>query len=130
MAFPQSSAFWRDGSGLWPYFLATWGTIGFRSSRSSSSLSWNRDLRVVHRWRLASPEPETGGPLQHPVAQTVETGMVSTGFDRPVRPPSTEENQAAHRAAISSCRGKTRARVAREWRRDRQDRARGRRVIA
>src|SRR5205814_10506532 len=86
MAVSQSSAFWRDGSGLWPYFLATWGTIGFRSSRTSSSLSWNRDLRVVHRCRLASPEPETGGPLQHPVAQTAETGMVSTGFDRPVRP--------------------------------------------
>ena len=58
--------------------------IGFRSSRSSSSLSWNRHLRVVHRRRLASPGPETGGPLQHPDAQTAETGIVSTGFDRPV----------------------------------------------
>ena len=65
-------------------FLATWGGIGFRSSRSSSTLSWNRHLRVVHRRRLASPGPETGGPLQHPDAQTAETGIVSTGFDRPV----------------------------------------------
>jgi len=124
---PQGSPSWREGSGLWPYFLATGGTIGFRSS---SSLSWNRHLRVVHCWRLASPGPETGGPLQHPVAQTAEAGIVSTGFDRPVRPPSTEEDQAANRAAISSCRGKTRARVAREGRRDRQDRARAQRVLA
>ncbi len=64
--------------------LATWGGIDFRSSRSSSTLSWNRHLRVVHRRRLASPGPETGGPLQHPDAQTAETGIVSTGFDRPV----------------------------------------------
>ena len=64
--------------------LDTWGGIGFRSSRSSSTLSWNRHLRVVHRRRLASPGPETGGPLQHPDAQTVETGLVSTGLDRPV----------------------------------------------
>ena len=59
---------WRDGSGLWSYILATWGAIGFRSSRSPSSLSWNRDLRLVHRRRLASSGSETGGALQHPVA--------------------------------------------------------------
>ena len=47
-------------------------------------LSRNRHLRVVHRWRLASPGPETAGPLQHPVAQTAETGIVSTGSDRPL----------------------------------------------
>ena len=62
--------------------LATWGAIGFRSSRSSSSLSWNRHLRVVHCWRLASPGPETRGPLQHPMAATAETGIVSAGFHR------------------------------------------------
>ena len=106
------------------------GGIDFKSSRSSSTFSWNRYFRVVHCWRLASSGPETGGPLQHPVAQTVETGIVSTGFDRPLRPPSTAKDQAVDRAAISSCRGKTRARVAREGRRDRQDRARVQRVIA
>src|SRR5262245_12420471 len=80
--------------------------------------------------RLASPGSETGGPLQHPVAQEAKTGIVSPGFDRPVPPPSTAEDQAAHRQAISSCRGKTSARVAREGRRDRQDRAHAQRVIA
>ena len=84
LAFPQDSPSWREGGGLWPSFLATRGGIGFRSSRSSSTLSWNRHLRVVHcRW-LASPRPETGGPLQHPDAQTAEAGILSTGFDRPV----------------------------------------------
>jgi NADPH:quinone reductase-like Zn-dependent oxidoreductase len=71
----------------------------------------------VHRWRLAAPGPETGGALQHPVAQTAATGLVSPGFARPVRSPSTAEDQAAHRAAIASCRGQTRARVARAGRR-------------
>src|SRR5437867_11081567 len=71
-----------------------------------------------------------GWSLQHPVAQTAEAGTVSTGFDRPVRPPSTAEDQATHRAAISSCRGKTGARAAREGRRDGQDRARAQRVVA
>src|SRR4029453_6184754 len=61
-------------------------------------------------------------------AQTAETGIVSTGFDHPVRPPATAKDQAANRAAISSCRGKTRARVAREGRRYRQDRARAQRL--
>ena len=89
LAFPQSSAFRRDGRGLWPYWLATRGAIGVRSFRWSSSLSCNRHLRVVYCWRLASPRSETGGPLQHPVAQTAEAGTVSTGFDRPVRPAST-----------------------------------------
>src|SRR5438874_176027 len=60
------------------------GTISFRSFRSSSPLSRHPDFRAVHCWRLASPRPETGGPLQHPVAQTAETGIVSTGFDGPV----------------------------------------------
>src|SRR5206468_10799873 len=64
-------------------------------------------FRAVYCRRLASPGPETGGPVQHPVAQTAEAGTVSTGFDRPVRPPSTAEDQAADRAAFSSCRGKT-----------------------
>src|SRR5215469_10662275 len=49
--------------------------------------------------------------------------MVSTGFGRPVGPPSTRKDQAAHRAAIPSRRGKTRPRFARKGRRDRQDRA-------
>jgi hypothetical protein len=80
----KGSASWRDSSGLWPYFLATWGPIGFRQPRSPSSLSWNRHLRVVYRGRLAFPEPETGGPLQDPVAQTAEAGIVSRGFDCPV----------------------------------------------
>src|SRR5574337_874663 len=53
-----------------------------------------------------------------------EAGTVSPGCDRPVRPPSTAEDQATHRAAISSCRGETGARAAREGGRDRQDRAR------
>ena len=110
--------------------LAGWGGIGFRSPGSSSTLSWNRPLRVVHRRRLASPGPETGGPLQHPDVQTVETGLVSTGLDRPVGTPSTAEDQAADRAAISSCRGKRRAGVAREGRRNGQDRAGAQRVIA
>jgi NADPH:quinone reductase-like Zn-dependent oxidoreductase len=57
------------------------GAIGFRSS---PSLLRNRHLRVVHRRRLAFPGPETAGPLQHPVAQTAETGIVSTGSDRPL----------------------------------------------
>ena len=48
---------------------------------------------------------------------------------RPVGPPSKEKDQAADRAAISPCRGKTRARVAREGRRDGQDRARAQRAI-
>ena len=86
-------------------------------------------IRPVYRRRLAAPGPEAGGSLQHPVAQAAEAGPVSTGFDRPVRPPSTAEDQATHRAAISSCRGKTGARAAREGRRDRQDRARVQRVI-
>jgi Zinc-binding dehydrogenase len=41
-----------------PSFLATWRGNGFRSSRASSTLSWNRHLRVVHCRRLASPRPE------------------------------------------------------------------------
>ena len=126
---------WRSRQALRPDGMVvayglTSSLRGGRLASSSSSLSWDRHLRVVHRWRLASPGPETGGPLQHPVAQTAETAIVSTGFDRPVRPPSTAKDQAADRAAISSCRGKTRARVAREGRRDRQDRARAQRVIA
>src|SRR5262245_13656817 len=56
--------------------------------------------------------------------------MVSTGLDRLARPSSTEEDQAARRAATSSRPGKTRAGIAREGRRDRQDRARARRVRA
>ena len=52
--------------------------------RASASLSCNRPLRVVHRWRLAYPGPKTAGPLQHPVAETTETGIVSTGSDRPL----------------------------------------------
>ena len=50
--------------------------------------------------------------------------MVPTGSDRPFRPPSTEKDQAAYRAAIPACRGKTSARLARKGGRDRQDRAR------
>src|SRR5262245_65835687 len=123
MAFPQGLAFCREGSGLWPYFIATRGTISFRSFWKSSSLSWNRHLRSVHCRRLASPGQETGGPLQHPVAQTDEAGIVSTGFDYSVRSPSAAKDQAVNRAAISSCRGKIRARVAREGRRDWPDRA-------
>jgi hypothetical protein len=69
-------------------------------------------------------------PGRHPVVQKAQTGIVSAGFGRPVWPPSTAKDQAANRAAISSCRGKTRARVAREGRRDRQDRTRAKRVIA
>jgi hypothetical protein len=120
---------WR-GLGLWPYFLAPRGAIGFRPSRSSASLAWHRHLRGVHCWRLASAGPETGGSLQHPVAEAAATGMVSTGFARPVRPPAPAQDQAAHRAALASCRGKTRARVARARRRDRQDRARVQRGLA
>src|SRR5262249_52562084 len=32
LAFPQGAPSWREGRGLWHYFLAPWGTIGFRSS--------------------------------------------------------------------------------------------------
>src|SRR5262245_777360 len=124
MAFPQRSASWREGSGLWPYFLLTCGPTGFRSFRWSSSLSCNRHLRLVHRCRLASPGAETSSSLQHSVAETAETVMVSTGFDRPFRAPSTAEDQAYNRATIFPCRGKTRAGVTRERRRDRQDCAR------
>jgi hypothetical protein len=84
---------------------------------------------AVYCRRLASPGPQTGRSLQHSVAQTAEAGIISTGFDRPVQPPSTAEDQATHRAAISSCRGETRARATRKGRRDRQDRSRPRRVI-
>ena len=109
VAVPQGSPSWGEGGGLWPHFLAARGGIGFRSSRSSSTLSWNRRLRVVHRRRLASPGPETSGPLQHPDAQTSETGILSRGLDRPVGPSSAAEDQAARRAAISARRGKTSA---------------------
>ena len=44
------------------------GAIGFRSFRSTSSLSSACDFRAVYCWRLASPGAETGGSLQHPVA--------------------------------------------------------------
>ena len=108
---------WRSRKALRPggRVVAYGLTSSLRGGRLASGRPGRRHrfraiahLRAVHRRRLASPGPETGGPLQHPVAQTAETGMVSTGFDRPVRPPSTAEDQAAHRAAISSCRGKTR----------------------
>ena len=52
--------------GLWPHGLAPRRTIGFRSWWWSSSLSCNRNFRIVHRWRLAPSGPEAGGPLQHP----------------------------------------------------------------
>ena len=68
-----------------------------------------------------------GGPDS---MQVVETGMVSPGFDRTVGHPSTAKDQAADRAAISPGRGKASARVAREGRRDRQDRAPAQRDIA
>jgi hypothetical protein len=84
----------------------------------AQQLSWNRHLWVVHCWRLASPGPETGGPLQHPVAQTTEVSIVSTGFGRTVWSASTAKDQASNRAAISSSPGKTGARDAREGRRD------------
>src|SRR6516165_1948607 len=119
MAFPQGSAFWREGSGLWPYRVTPRRTIGFGSFRSPASFSCNLNLRVVHRWRVASPGPETGGPLQHPVAQTVETSIVPTGFDHLVRPASTAKDRTLDRAAISACGGKTRARAPREGRCDR-----------
>src|SRR5262249_28113663 len=80
--------------------------------------------------RLASPGPETARPLQHPVAETAETGIVSTGFDHALRPSGAAEDQAAGRAALSSCRGQTGARAARSGRRDRQDRAGVQRTIA
>src|SRR5262249_20507073 len=104
--------------------------IGFRSFRSSSSLSRNRHLRVVHCRRLASPGPQTGGCLQHPVAQTAETGIVSTGFDRLVGPPTTAKDQAVDRSAISTDQSKTSAGVARPGRRHREDRARNQRLLA
>jgi hypothetical protein len=129
MAFPRGSAFWRESSGVWPYSVTTRGTIGFGSLRSPASVSWNRHLRVVHGWRLASPGPETSGPLQHSVAQTVETGIVSTGSERAVRSASATKNQAANRTAISASRGKTRSRDAREGRHHRQDRARAQRGL-
>src|SRR5262249_40434064 len=74
--------------------------------------------------------PEAGGPLQHPVAEAAEAGLVPTGLDRPVRAAATAKDQAAGRAAIAPCRGETRARAAREGRRHGQDRARAQRVIA
>ena len=37
----KGSTLWRDGRGLWPYFLATWGTIGFRS------ISWLLSAKAV-----------------------------------------------------------------------------------
>src|SRR5262249_4220908 len=103
-----------------------WGTI---SSGAAPSVSWHPHLRVVHCWRLASPGRETGSPVQHPVAETAEAGGGSTGFDRPVWAPSGAEDQAADPAAISSGRGETGARIARE-RGDRQDRSRVQRIIA
>ena len=39
-------------------------------------------LYIAGSWLL--PRPETGGPLQHPDTQTVETGMVPSGLDHPV----------------------------------------------
>jgi NADPH:quinone reductase-like Zn-dependent oxidoreductase len=92
--------------------LEMYGTCSSRGASAVSDMGGipidyqHPDFRVVHCWRLASPGPETGGRLQHPVAQTAEAGIVSTGFNRPVRPPSTAKDQAANRAAISSCRGK------------------------
>jgi NADPH2:quinone reductase len=77
-------------------------------------------LYIIGGWLV--PGPETGGPLQHPVAHAPETGMVSAGFDRPVRPPATAEDQTAHCAAISSGGGQTGAGVARKGRGDREDR--------
>src|SRR5262249_24712629 len=41
---------------------------------------------------------------------TAEADIFSTRSGRPFGPPSTEKDQAADRAAISSCRGETRAR--------------------
>jgi NADPH2:quinone reductase len=81
---PQGSPSCWASRGLWPYFLATRRTIGFRSLRWSSSLSCNPDFRAVHCRQLAAPGPETGGPLQYPDAQTAEADIVSTGFDRSV----------------------------------------------
>jgi NADPH2:quinone reductase len=77
-------------------------------------------LYIAGGWLL----PAGNGSSQHPDAQAVEAGAVPAGLGRPVRPSATEEDQAAHRAAISACRGKTRAGAAREGRRDWQDRAR------
>ena len=96
----------RRGGRVVAYGLTSSLRGGRLASRSSSSLSRNRHLRAVHRWRLASPGPETGGALQHPVAQAAEAGIVSARFDHLVRPASTAEDQAARRAAISACRGK------------------------
>jgi uncharacterized protein YbjT (DUF2867 family) len=41
-----------------------------------------RSLYIAAGWLL--PGRKRGGPLQHPDAQTAETGILSTGFDRPV----------------------------------------------
>jgi hypothetical protein len=35
--FPQDSPSWREGSGRWPYLLATWGTIGFNPFGGTAS---------------------------------------------------------------------------------------------
>jgi NADPH:quinone reductase-like Zn-dependent oxidoreductase len=96
----------------------------FRASGRSSSFSCDRDLRLVHRWWLGSPGSQTSRALQHPVAQTHEAVIVSTGLDHAVRPAQTTQDQAADRGATSPCRGKTRPRVARDGRCDRQDRPR------
>src|SRR5262249_60217956 len=103
LATPRGAPSWGEGRGLWPHLHGSWGTIGFTSSfgsRSSASLSRDRHLRVVHRRRLALAGAETGDCLQHPVAQTAETGMVPRGLDRSVRPPSTAEDQAEPRSTI------------------------------
>src|SRR5262245_20009002 len=94
------------------------------SLRGGGLASSRPGRRAVHPRRLASAGSEARASLQHPDAQTVEAGMVSTGPDRLARPASAEDDQAARRAAAPPVRGKTGAGVAREGRCDRQDRAR------
>ena len=85
LAFAPGSPSWRKGGGLWPHYLA---------ARRGDWLSDRPGRR--HRFRgtaifalyiaggWLAPGPEAGRPLQHPDAQTAETGVVSTGLDHPV----------------------------------------------
>src|SRR5436190_23080954 len=72
---------------------------------------------VTHYGRLDALQ------ISHSMAEASEAGIVLRGFDGSIQPASRGKNQAADRAAISSCQGKRRTRVAWEGRCDRQDRA-------
>jgi Alcohol dehydrogenase GroES-like domain len=128
LAFSKGSAAWREGGGLWPHWLPARGAACLGSLGWSEPLRSHRHFRAVHRWQLASSGPETGGPLQHPVARTAEAGILPTRSERPVRSPSAEEDQAARRPALPPDRGETGPGTPREGRGGGQARPRQRRL--